>query len=210
MNKKRLLLIFIKNEVKGKVKTRLAATLGDDEALRAYQALLDKTCQITNALTSVEKRVYYSDQIAEKDRWDLPGFEKAVQYPGDLGERMTDAFEKGFKDGYQQICIIGSDCWDLSTTHLADAFAALDQHDFVAGPANDGGYYLLGMTHYLPALFKDKTFSTDSVYAEAIAEIKTAQKSAHEMEVLTDIDNEDDLKQTTLWSQLYVDGFLNS
>ena len=202
MNKKQLLLIFIKNEVKGKVKTRLAATLGPDKALEVYRALLDKTCDVVHALSGVDKRVYYSDEVVTGDRWDLPGFTKAVQHPGDLGQRMTAAFQKGFEDGYEQVCIIGSDCWDLTTDRLQEAFAGLSKNDFVAGAANDGGYYLLGMTFFLEALFKGKTFSTDSVYKEALNEIVKAGKQVHELGILTDIDNEGDLKGTALWPQL--------
>ncbi|MEL7147984.1 MAG: TIGR04282 family arsenosugar biosynthesis glycosyltransferase [Bacteroidota bacterium] len=204
MTKKRLLIIFIKNEVKGKVKTRLAATLGDDHALEVYKALLDKTCEISNDLKAVTKRVYYSNIIEKNDRWDLPDYEKAVQHKGSLGDRMIDAFDKGFADGYDQICIIGSDCWDLTTTHLDSAFKALDHYDFVAGPANDGGYYLLGMNYLLESLFKNKTFSTDSVYAEALTEIKAVHQTVMELPMLTDIDNEQDLKQTSLWKALSI------
>ena len=203
MNKnKSLLIIFIKNEVKGKVKTRLAATLGDDRAMDIYRALLDKTVQITQPLTTVDKRVYYSDQVTKNDRWSLPGYEKKVQFQGDLGDRMTGAFVEGFRDGYEQICIIGSDCWDLSTERIRQSFDALKKYDFVAGPANDGGYYLLGMNRFLPSLFQGKTFSTDTVYDEALAEIAAAQKTVCELEMLTDIDNENDLKQTSLWDKV--------
>ena len=67
------------------------------------------------------------------------------------------------------------------------------------GPANDGGYYLLGMNQLLPSLFEGKTFSTDSVFDEAIREIKNAAKSYAILPELIDIDTEEDLKKTSLW-----------
>ncbi len=202
MSNKKLLIIFIKNEEKGKVKTRLAKTLGDDKALEIYQALLDKTMLVSQNLVGVDKVVYYSNYTAENDRWEQPQFDKDVQFSGSLGERMTHAFNKGFESGYEQICIIGSDCWDLDTPRLLEAFESLDTHSFVAGPANDGGYYLIGMSYFLESLFKDKTFSTETVYSEAIAEFTKTGMPYKELGVLTDIDNEDDLKQTSLWEKM--------
>lgn len=203
MTNKRLLIIFIKNEEEGKVKTRLAKTLGDKKALEVYQRLLEKTKEVAMQLSEVDKALYYSGFIVHNDRWPEEHFYKKVQYQGSLGERMANAFSEGFKKGYRQICIIGSDCWDLDIAMLQKAFDALENNSFVAGAANDGGYYLLGMSYFLESLFKNKTFSTDSVYAEAIEEIKNTGDAYKELDILTDIDNEDDLKQTSLWEQVF-------
>lgn len=198
MTEKRLLLIFIKNEVMGKVKTRLASTLGDSKALEVYRSLLDKTMQETSQLLNVDKIVYYSDEIAHNDRWDDAEFGKEIQYPGSLGERMIRAFRSGFEKGYTNICIIGSDCWDLDHHVLGRAYADLKSNDFVIGPANDGGYYLLGMNELLPELFEGKTFSTESVFQEAVKEIEQAGKRYSVLPELIDIDTEKDLQKTDL------------
>lgn len=202
MTNKNLLLIFIKNEVKGKVKTRLAETLGEDSALEIYRMLLDKTLQAANGLQNVDKIVYYGDYIAKDDRWQKDHYAKSVQYNGSLAERMSKAFEEGFRKGYESICIIGSDCWDLGADRLQEAFSVLENKDFVIGPANDGGYYLLGMNELLSSLFEGKTFSTDTVLKEAVLEIQTAGKTLARLPELIDIDTEDDLRKTALWSQL--------
>ena len=60
--------------------------------------------------------------------------------------RMLNAFEEGFNAGFEKIIIIGSDMFQLSQTDMEEAFSRLDDHDVVLGPAEDGGYYLLGMT----------------------------------------------------------------
>ena len=88
-----LLMVFIKNLEKGKVKTRLAATIGDDKALEVYNRLLDYTHSITKNLPC-DKAVYYSNFIEENDQWNAGDFEKNVQSNGNLGERMSDAFQK--------------------------------------------------------------------------------------------------------------------
>jgi len=199
-------MIFIKNSEKGKVKTRLAATLGDKKALEIYGALLKKTKLETSSLSGVTKRVYYSNFQENDDIWSTDSFEKEVQHNGGLGERMIHAFEAGFKEGYDKICIIGSDCWDLESQRIEDAFNALDNHDFVVGPANDGGYYLLGMSYFLKDLFEGKEFSTDTVYKEAIDEIKKAGKTVRELGELIDIDTEEDLRNTALWHQILQEG----
>ena len=88
----RLLHIFIKNPRLGYVKTRLAATVGNEEALRIYHILLEKTQEA--ALNSrCERWLWYSDEITTNDQWATPDFNKKVQSPGDLGQRMQAAFQ---------------------------------------------------------------------------------------------------------------------
>ncbi len=199
---KQLLMIFIKNIELGKAKTRLAKTVGDVKALEVYKALLKKTMEAVKPLENTDKIVYYSNHVDLNDQWSNEVFEKAVQYNGSLGERMIHAFKKGFEEGYEKICIIGSDCWDLETDRLKEAFDAMDVDDFVIGPANDGGYYILGMSYYFERLFAGKEFSTDTVCEEAVNEILNAQKTVKKLEILSDIDTEEDLKNTPLWKDL--------
>ena len=189
-----LLIIFIKNVVKGKVKTRLAKDLGDDKALEIYKQLLEHTKSITQDL-GLSKHIYYSDQITENDIWNRSKFSKKVQSGGDLGERMSNEFLAGFNDGQHSICIIGSDCYDLTSQIIEQAFESLKSHDYVLGPANDGGYYLLGMNDFTPQLFENKTYSTNDVFKEALYEIKKLNKSYIVLPELTDIDDVNDLKK---------------
>ncbi len=191
---KELLIIFIKNSIKGKVKTRLAKDLGDDKALEVYEQLLAHT-QLISSKLSIHKSVMYSDYIEENDIWNTGDFTKDVQVGDDLGERMSLAFQKGFEAENQSICIIGSDCYDLSTEILKESFEQLKSHDFVIGPANDGGYYLLGMNKYYPEVFENKIYSTENVFQEAINEMQELNKSHFELPELTDIDDVNDLKK---------------
>ena len=188
-----LLLIFVKNPELGKVKTRLAATLGDRQALRTYLKLLERTRLITAPLES-DKIVYYSPEIQRDDLWDEEMYQKAQQREGDLGERMLAAFEEGFAQGYQQICIIGSDCYELTTEILRQAFETLSTHDLVIGPSTDGGYYLLGMRQLYPELFRNKHWSTASVSKETLEDADRKQLRWRALPTLSDVDEEDDLK----------------
>ncbi len=192
-----LLIVFIKNTEKGKVKTRLAKTIGDEKALSVYQQLLSHTHQITSPL-AVAKQVYYSNFVAENDMWNDGNFTKHIQQGNDLGERMSTAFEQGFKSGHQPICIIGSDCYALNTQIIETAFEQLKSSDVVLGPATDGGYYLLGMNHFYPDLFTNKTYSTAHVYKEAREEVEKLHKTLYTLPELSDIDTIDDLVRSGL------------
>lgn len=157
-----LLLIFTRNPELGKCKTRLAATVGPETALEIYTFLLEHTVSVTKDL-HLDKQVYYSEEIWEDDLWDPKYFHKALQEGIDLGERMYKAFEKGFKNGYKKICIIGSDLYDIAEKDILHAFETLDSNSYVIGPAKDGGYYLLGMTSPNISLFQDKAWGTVNV-----------------------------------------------
>ena len=184
------LLIFIKNAELGKVKTRLAATLGDAKALDIYKQLLSLT-QKNTLLIDCQRIVYYSDFIEQRDIWSAKDYSKAVQLGHDLGERMKNAFANAFKT-YEKVVIIGSDCAELTPNILSDAFAKLATHDFVIGPAHDGGYYLLGMNTFQPSVFDNIEWSTDEVLPKTIQNIAALQKSYALLPTLSDLDNEND------------------
>lgn len=190
--KKNLLLIFVKKPEVGKVKTRLAATVGDEKALQIYLQLLERTREVTQPL-SCNKTVYYTPQIVENDIFDQKYYQKALQSEGDLGKRMEEAFATAFSQGYHKVCIIGSDCYELDTHILEEAFAILDKEDVVIGPAKDGGYYLLGMKKMHAQLLHSKRWSTSSVLADTLENLKENYLSFTLLPELTDVDEEQDL-----------------
>ena len=189
---KKLLIVFTRNPELGKCKTRLAKDIGDRAALDIYTFLLQHTISITKNL-NVSKHVYYSVKVRENDMWDEKIFHKKQQTGNDLGSRMLHAFEEGFKEGYQQIIIIGSDMYDLSTQDLEEAFKLLENTDFVIGPAEDGGYYLLGMKKIKPALFQEKEWGTDTVLQSTLADLKNEKLRL--LPPKNDIDYLEDLKK---------------
>ncbi|WP_437369955.1 TIGR04282 family arsenosugar biosynthesis glycosyltransferase [Maribacter litoralis] len=190
-NSKNLLLIFTRNPELGKGKRRLAATIGDQAAFNIYKFLLDHTVTITKNLYA-EKQVYYSEEIWEDDIWDNKKFAKKLQTGDDLGERMANAFQEGFQKEYQKIIIIGSDMLDLSQEDLEAAFKALEKNDFVIGPAEDGGYYLLGMKKFMPELFKNKSWGTETVLKDTLADLENETTAL--LETKNDVDYYEDIK----------------
>ncbi|WP_420400978.1 TIGR04282 family arsenosugar biosynthesis glycosyltransferase [Flagellimonas sp.] len=188
---KHLLLIFTRNPELGKCKTRLAAKVGDQAALDIYKFLLSHTVNITSEL-DVTKWVLYSNDIWEEDIWTNGTYQKKLQNGTDLGQRMLNAFQKGFESGYEKIIIIGSDMYDLSQADLESAFSQLNQHDYVVGPAEDGGYYLLGMTVLKKELFQDKQWGTETVLEDTLKHLE--QEKVSMLSVKNDVDHYEDIK----------------
>lgn len=180
------LIIFVKNAVYGKVKTRLAAALGDTKALDIYRTLVAYTHRITSLLPH-DKYVYYSDFVEPDDLWNHT-FLKRQQQGADLGMRMKHAFQQVFNEGYERVVIIGSDCLELSTEIIEQAFAALEKNDAVIGPATDGGYYLLGLTAMHNRLFENISWSTNRVLDQTLAVFRELQLHYILLPQLSDID----------------------
>ena len=197
MDSSTCLILFVRDPVLGKVKTRLAVSIGDEQALGVYKLLLNHTHTITAGLNCT-KYVYYADRVISVDLWDKGNFIKAVQSGNDLGERMLHAFQSAFDDGYKKVVIIGSDCFQLSTELIFSAFDALNQYDAVIGPAEDGGYYLLGLKKLVPAIFKDKTWSTNSVCRDTIKDIESMNLSYKLLPILNDVDEAADLERSNI------------
>ena len=194
MQNKNAIILFTKNPELGKVKTRLAKTIGNERALEIYKKLLNHTQEIVSVIEA-DKFVFYSDTITENDQWNTSEFYKKLQFNGDLGERMSAAFEEVFKLGYQSVCIIGSDCFELKPETIAEAFSKLELFDTVIGPTFDGGYYLLGMKKLHKELFQNKEWSTDSVFTDTDNDFKKMSLSSYNLVKLSDIDEEKDLPQ---------------
>ncbi len=196
---KNLIIIFTRNPELGKVKTRLAKTIGDKSALNIYTFLLNHTKNVTQNL-DCNKAVYYSIKIRQNDIWDNTIYSKHVQQGKDLGERMHNAFEDAFLKGYKKVVIVGSDLFDLKPKHINEAFRYLDKSDAVIGSAKDGGYYLLGMKTLNSQVFKNKAWGTSTVLQDTLQDLK--QIDVHLLEELNDIDIYDDIKNIEELKQL--------
>lgn len=195
------LIIFVKNPILGKAKTRLAVSIGNAGALAVYELLLSQTAKITENLP-VDKVVYYDQFVDDNDMWSNEQFQKTLQANGDLGLKMETAFYNAFQEGYDKVCIIGSDCFDLSQEYLELAFSTLDNDDAVIGPAKDGGYYLLGLSGFYPDFFNEKTWSTSTVAQDTIKDFEKLGLSFSELPVLSDVDVVEDLGP---WADQVVD-----
>ncbi|HXH99591.1 MAG TPA: TIGR04282 family arsenosugar biosynthesis glycosyltransferase [Sphingobacteriaceae bacterium] len=191
------LIIFVRNPELGKVKTRLAKSIGDEKTLAIYQMLLKHTFETTRDV-GCRKFVYYADNLTEYDLWNNPGYTKRLQQGDGLGERMKNAFNDLFEQGFKKVLIIGSDCLELRTDILSTAITKLDQADVIIGPAFDGGYYLLGMTSPVPELFSNVDWSTSHVLLQTTAKLDEYKMSYGLLEKLHDVDEAADLERSDI------------
>ncbi len=192
MNHDSLLIVFAKNPELGKVKTRLAKTIGDEKALMIYLKLLEHTHAIADKVFA-DKAVFYSNKVQDFDILDYYKFPKFLQKGDDLGDRMERAFGQAFSQQYEKVIIIGSDCMELNSDIIEDGFRALEDNNVVIGPALDGGYYLIGMDRHYPHLFKEKNWSTPDVFLDTLLDIKKLKLSYALLPTLSDVDEEKDL-----------------
>ncbi len=184
-----LVIVFVKNITLGTVKTRLAKTIGDFGACEVYSELVKITEKATANL-EFDKRIYFSDAVVDS-LW--PNHFKTVQQGEDLGERMRSAFKDGFDTGYKKIVLIGSDLPDINATHITNGIEALQSCDVVFGPAEDGGYYLVGMTKLKEAIFNNKPWSQSHLLHETLQELNKLKVSYSTLDSLNDIDTYEDL-----------------
>ncbi|MDA9554898.1 TIGR04282 family arsenosugar biosynthesis glycosyltransferase [Pelobium sp.] len=191
---KRALIIFLKYPELGRSKTRLAATVGNENSLKVYIELLSYTNLITKEL-KCDKYLYYDKVSPNKMPWGDEIYHTAYQVESDLGGRMHNAFEELFNKGYEQIVIIGSDCYELNQGIIEQAFNKLDTSKAVIGPAKDGGYYLLGLSEMIPQIFTDVAWSTDEVFSSTTKTLESLNITYQTTPTLSDIDTFDDLPE---------------
>ncbi|MEP0005716.1 MAG: TIGR04282 family arsenosugar biosynthesis glycosyltransferase [Balneola sp.] len=189
--KNKKIVVFVKNAVPGKVKTRLAKTIGDQEALEVYLRLLEITKREVLKVDA-NKEVWYAWDIGKDDIWEEELFSKKIQIDGDLGEKMKNAFEDSFKNGCNKMVLIGSDCPTLTSKIMEEAFAKLDENDVVFGPSEDGGYYLIGMSSYKPEVLEEIDWSTERVMEQTELRAQENEIKLAKLQMLNDIDNEHD------------------
>lgn len=191
---KPVIIIFAKNLILGQVKSRLAATIGNNRALKVYQHLLHHTAAVTNNLP-IDKIVFYSTVVEKKDLWNNDVYKKQLQSGKDLGERMQNAFDDIFALGIREVAIIGTDCLEITPDIIMDGFANLKNNDVVIGPASDGGYYLLAIKQRHHALFQNMEWSTDAVLKNTLAICTQLNLTVYLLPQLSDVDNEHDLSE---------------
>lgn len=189
--------LFVKPPLPGRVKTRLAAAIGDRAACDLYCIL---TAHVINHAiqTGIPLCICHDgeDPAALPATWREEAAICLPQQGDDLGQRMARTFAELFRKGFETVVLIGSDIPGLDTRYLQAAFGQLQQHDLVIGPALDGGYCLIGChrKHFCPALFEDLPWSTGRVLAMTLAAAEAAGLRTGLLPPLQDIDTLDDLQ----------------
>jgi rSAM/selenodomain-associated transferase 1 len=191
---RRALVVIAKEPVPGAVKTRLAATLGADSAARAAAAMLADTVA-GMAEVDAEPWVCFAPPEAGPRMARLaPGFGLLAQVEGDLGDRLAGCFAALLGADANRVVIVGADTPQVPRATYEAAFTMLDQVDVVLGPAQDGGYYLVGAKAALPELFVGVPMGTDAVLRETMQRAVRRRLRVGTVPMLRDLDRLEDLQ----------------
>ncbi len=189
-----LIQIFCKAPVPGTVKTRLAATIGDEAACRVHAQLA--TRMIETAIQSATAPVQiWCTPDAQDPFFDQFDAARRVQEGHDLGERMRNALELGLEEGARRVVLVGTDCPPIDDDYLAAAFDALEHHDAVLGPAEDGGYGLIGLARPCAEAFEGIDWGTGSVARETLRRIEQCGRTVQVLKEIWDVDEAGDLER---------------
>jgi rSAM/selenodomain-associated transferase 1 len=181
------------------VKSRLAATIGAERALRIYRFLGERTMRVARSVGDAQLAVRITpDEGVETARAWLGNAIYLGQGAGDLGERMSRAIEEALGDGADRVVIVGTDCPTLDEPLIERAFAALEHADVVLGPASDGGYYLVAVRRLEPAIFTGIPWSTPEVLEKTCAAAAGAGLTLTLVDERRDVDTIDDWRR---WAQ---------
>ncbi|MCY4647560.1 MAG: TIGR04282 family arsenosugar biosynthesis glycosyltransferase [Gammaproteobacteria bacterium] len=192
----RTLIAFAKVPRPGRVKTRLAAAIGDAEAASLYRVMGRR---ILDGVRGGDYRVVVyidpANELAAARAWlGAAGVDFRPQKGDGLGERLADAFRTEFKRA-RRVCAIGTDAPAVDRPVVERAFAQLSTNDLVLGPALDGGYYLIGTAGYRPELFREVPWSTEEVMTVTLARARALKLRTAALEPLPDIDTVEDLER---------------
>jgi rSAM/selenodomain-associated transferase 1 len=191
------LILFLKYPERKMVKTRIAASLGDDFAFGLYTAFV-KDLLVMAGFVEADKILAIDGPSVPVASLDFgTGYSVIRQNGKNIGDRMQNAFEYVFNSGYKKAVLIGSDLPGLPAALVENAFAALNTADVAIGRSTDGGYYLIGFRKETcsPDYFKGITWSTSSVYQRTIEKFSRAKKIVYMLPEWIDIDDHNDLKQ---------------
>lgn len=191
------IIIFGRYPRPGKVKTRLISALGPAGAAELQRRLTEKTLEkvmkvATNNGIDVEFR-FDGGHEGDLRRWlgTVPAFIR--QGPGDLGDRMHDAFIDAFRQGCRRVVLLGTDIPELKADHLREAFSRLIDQDLVLGPSTDGGYWLMGLRRPLD-LFRGIEWGTGKVLEQTLTLDNGDSLNVFQLETLRDLDTVEDLR----------------
>lgn len=183
------LLYMLKAPEPGRVKTRLAQSIGEDEAVLVYKQLVEHTFEALKG--DWASTVHYTPESSGPffKTWLKTATAFQLQVEGDLGTRMQAAVEHAFLQRPSAVCLLGGDCPYICAAHLEEALDALSTHDLVVGPALDGGYYTLLLKRSIPELFQTINWGTETVLKETLAIAKRLKLTVHQLQALEDVDD---------------------
>jgi hypothetical protein len=197
---KKSLIVFTRYPEIGKTKTRLIPAIGAEKAAEIQCQMTEYTLKtVAQTGTHFDVNIFFNGGSLDlMQQWLGIQYSYQPQANGDLGKKMYSAFENCFNSGSRQVVIIGIDCPSLSSKILHQAFTALDTNQMVIGGADDGGYYLLGLTQLAKSLFENIHWGTETVFAQTMTIAQKLHYKIYQLPILKDIDRPEDLDQLTI------------
>ncbi len=192
----RQLGMFAKFWAPGQVKTRLAASIGAVQAAHLHHAFVETLLERFRHAGD-RRSVVFTPADRGREFAALAGddWELAAQAEGDLGERMQAWFDGAFAAGAERAVLIGSDSPTLPASLIESAFELLGHQSVVLGPADDGGYYLVGAARQTPPIFERMAWSQPSLWSETVARLEALQWSYAALPCWYDVDDSDSLER---------------
>jgi rSAM/selenodomain-associated transferase 1 len=188
------LIIIAKYPETGFVKTRLNGLMQDKKILELYKYLLEQTIYKLLAIPGVDTYIAYTPDHAE-DYFSQFGTGLVRLSECDLGLNMSYSFEVIFRKGYRKAVLVGADIPDLSESIVLHAFDLLSYNDLVYGPAEDGGYYLVGMRKLIKVVFENVPWSSDTTLSKSLEQAGKSGYTVGFTNTLRDIDTIEDVKK---------------
>jgi rSAM/selenodomain-associated transferase 1 len=188
------LVVFGREPRPGTVKTRLASAIGATAAAAVYSVLLEHTIEVAKQ-TSAKASVSLADAPDDSGWAAALGIPTEVQRAGDLGERIAECFQRHFEAGARRVVVVGSDNPRIQVGHIEAALRALAAAPVVLGPAEDGGYWLLGQRRPGEDLFSGIPWSSPRTMGATRDRLRALSVRWLELETLPDIDSDRDLKR---------------
>ena len=189
------LLVFTKTPEPGESKTRLIPALGAARAAAAHEVLALRTLDTIAGLAEEEYEVSLWSPVAHPvlDRWaNQFGLPLCLQAVGDLGRKMQQGLASVLDGGATQALLIGSDCPVITTEYIRQASAALQTSDLVLGPAEDGGYVLIGCKRSHSELFANISWGSDKVLTQTLEKAEQLMLRVTLLGMLWDVDRPED------------------
>ncbi len=190
------LVVFARAPILGAVKTRLVPPLSNEQALALHRALVEDTLERLTRVggNALERWLYLSEPLASQDALEIPSdWTMALQSGDDLGGRMENAFRDALHEEPGKMILLGSDSPTVPLEYVGQAFKEMVDREVVLGPAEDGGYYLIGCSTLVPELFQSIDWGTDRVLSQSKDALANANREFALLPAWYDVDSEKDL-----------------
>ena len=189
------LIIIAKYPEKESVKTRLKGLMPDNKRLQLYITLLNHTLRKLGSIPGVDTFIAFAPENAG-EYFKQFNVKLIPLHEGDLGKRMFEALREVFGSGYQRASLVGADIPDLCDSIILDSFDILSENDLVYGPAEDGGYYLVGMRKLIKEVFENVPWSSDQTLGKSLEQAGRFGYRTGFTRMLSDIDTIEDVKRS--------------